>query len=84
MAAGRVGPIGEAAIVLKAPLVDQGVYRQRAMSRTVDDPISELSPNVSFIVREILGEMAPSVPAEFDRLARLSDEGAEELDGGPD
>jgi hypothetical protein len=84
MAASHEGPLREAAIVLKAPLVDQGVYRQLATSRTVDAPNTELSSDVSFIIQEILTEMAPSGPAEFDGLARLIDEGAEDLDGGPD
>lgn len=48
-----------------------------------DDAPFHLSTDADFVVREILVEMAPSGPDEYDRIAGECEKGAETFDGGP-
>lgn len=50
---------------------------------TNDDAPFHLSIDADFIVREILEEMAPSGPDEYDRIAIECEKGAKTSDGGP-
>lgn len=49
-----------------------------------DDVPFHLSSDASFIIREILVEMAPSGPDIYDQIAAECDKGANTFEGGPE
>ena len=48
-----------------------------------DDAPFHISVDADFIIREILEQIAPSGPDEYDRVAGECDKGANTFDGGP-
>ena len=48
-----------------------------------DNAPVHLSADAAFIVREIVEQMAPSKPEDYDRIAAECNKGANVFDGGP-
>lgn len=48
-----------------------------------DNSPCRLSADADFIIREILEQMAPTRPDDYDRIAAECDKGAGAFDGGP-